>query len=561
MNIRLEQLNPIIGDFEGNKKLILSSLKKAESDNISLLILPEMVITGYPVQDLLENEAFREICYRANRDIIKATGQTALLFGSITPNTNKFGRKMFNSAILASGGRQLGMVHKTLLPTYDVFDDLRYFEPNKDFKCLELNGLKLGVTICEDIWYNENEVQYHTYETDPAQRLKDNGAEMIINISASPYTKSKHENRAQMLQNHARKLQIPVLYSNQVGSHTDIVFDGDSMAISGKAKIIANTRSFLPSFTDVVWSDEKKEITAGKESTKFRYPEKESERQFYAIRCGLEDYIQKTGITKKVVIGLSGGLDSALVCTLAAETLGKENVKAVTMPTEFSSVGSVSDSERLAKNLGIELFTIPIQTVYEKFNYVLDPIFKDKDFDVAEENLQSRIRGTMLMAYANKYGYFVLATGNKSEYAVGYATIYGDMNGALAVIGDLYKTEVYNLSRWLNEDFYQAEIIPKAILTKPPSAELRPGQKDSDSLPDYDLLDDILYRYIELQENVTKIISAGYEKQMVENVIRLVDYSEFKRFQAAPILKLSSKSFGSGRRWPIVQRWTSNYKN
>jgi len=231
------------------------------------------------------------------------------------------------------------------------------------------------------------------------------------------------------------------------------------------------------------------------------------------------------------------------------------------MPTEFSSVGSVSDSERLAKNLGIELFTIPIQTVYEKFNYVLDPIFKDKKFDVAEENLQSRIRGTMLMAYANKFGYFVLATGNKSEYAVGYATIYGDMNGALAVIGDLYKTEVYNLARWLNEDFFQDEMIPKAILTKPPSAELRPGQKDSDSLPDYEVLDDILYRYIELQENVTKIISAGYKKHVVEKVIQLVDYSEFKRFQAAPIVKLSSKSFGSGRRWPIVQRWTSNYKN
>lgn len=561
MLIRIEQLNPIIGDLSGNQKKILGSLDAAENDHVDLLILQELVTIGYPALDLLENGYFRKCCYELNEKLIASTNNCALLFGSITENVKGIGRKMYNSAILAEKGVQVGLVHKTLLPTYDVFDDLRYFEPNDRFEPVVFRGLKLGVTICEDIWYNENEVQYHTYEIDPASILKEKGSDMIINISASPYTLSKHENRVSMLMNHAKKLKIPILYSNQTGAHTEIIFDGDSMAVSGEAEVIANTETFDPDFTDIEWDKNHKDIRpagAKKSSQLKEYPEKGPERQFLAIKRGIQDYLEKTGITGDVIIGLSGGIDSALVCALASEALGPGKVKALTMPSQFSSDGSVSDSEKLATNLGIELFTISIEQIFKEFESCLHPVFGNLPFGTAEENLQSRIRGTLLMAYANKFGLFLLATGNKSEYAVGYATLYGDMNGALAVIGDLYKTEVYEMSNWLNHRYFGREVIPEAIITKEPSAELKPDQKDSDSLPDYNVLDEILYRYIELQHSAKKIITDGIDSDTVQKVIKLVERSEFKRYQAAPILKLSSKSFGAGRRWPLVQRWTQN---
>ncbi|MCC5941624.1 MAG: NAD+ synthase [Balneolaceae bacterium] len=559
MKIRLEQLNPIIGDIEGNTTAILQSLDKAESDGIDLLILPELVVAGYPAQDLYENSSFREACYAANEKILLASKKTAILFGSITPNQG-YGRKMYNSALLASEGKLHSVVHKTLLPTYDVFDDFRYFEPNKEFKCVDFDGINLGITICEDIWYNENEVQYHTYESDPAARLAELGADLIINVSASPYTGSKHENRKRMLQNHAKKLNLPVLYSNQTGSHTDIVFDGDTMGINSRAEIIATTRSFTPDYCDLIWNFEKKEIEPVSNLSQPVYPRKGPERHFEAIKCGLSDYFKKTGITARALVGLSGGIDSALVCTIAADVLGPENVVAITMPSEFSSEGSVNDSQLLAKNLGVELHEVSIESLFSEFTDKLKTIFEGTGFGVAEENLQSRIRGTLLMAYSNKFGHFLLTTGNKSEYAVGYATLYGDMNGALGIIGDLYKTEVFEMAKWLNSDYFEKEIIPENTIHKPPSAELRPDQKDSDSLPDYEVLDNILYRYIELLETPRQIVAAGHQKDVVSDVLRLVDFNEFKRYQAAPILKLSSKSFGSGRRWPIVQRWTLNNK-
>jgi NAD+ synthetase len=559
MKIRVEQLNPTVGALKANSSEIRKSLEKAELDGIDLLILPEMVLIGYPAQDILENKAFQRSAYEHNEKIIQNTKSTALLFGSITKNDG-LGRQMYNTALLAKGGKLLGEVHKTLLPTYDVFDDLRYFEPNDTFKCLELDGTKLGVTICEDIWYNENEVQYHTYETDPAKLLREDGAQIIINISASPFTKTKHENRKEMLQNHAKKMNLPVLYSNQVGAQTEVLFDGDSMAVNSDAEIIANLKAFEPGSFDVEWNHERNDITAESDYQNFTYPDKGSARIFEALKMGVYDYIHKLGIADTVILGLSGGIDSALVCTIVAEALGAENVKALNMPSTFSSEGSVSDSEKLAENLGIELRDIPIQSIFDEFNEQLKPIFKGKEFGVAEENLQSRIRGVLLMACANKFGYFLMTTGNKSEYAVGYATLYGDMNGALAVIGDLYKTQVYEMARWLNKEYYQKEMIPEATITKPPSAELRPNQKDTDSLPEYDVLDDILYRYIELQEGAQYIIEDGYDEQTVKKVIRLVEANEFKRYQAAPILKVSSKAFGIGRRWPIVQKWTANNK-
>ncbi|REL33369.1 NAD+ synthase [Rhodohalobacter sp. SW132] len=555
MKIRLHQLNPTIGDLEGNKKLILKAYAKAADDGIDLLILPEMVTTGYPVQDLLERPVFRDSVYSLNRELIETTKEfrTGLLFGSMTPNLSGLGRKMYNSAILAAEGEKKGVVHKSLLPTYDVFDDLRYFEPNRSFDCLELNGVKLGVTICEDIWYNENEVQYHTYEIDPARRLRDAGAELIINISASPFTQTKHENRLHMLGKHAKELNCPVLYCNQVGSHTEIVFEGDSMALNPDGKPVVSTVAFEESYADV-------EFTGGESLRgvdKGGYPKTPEERFFKAIKLGLGDYLSKTGVTDKVLLGLSGGIDSALVAVLAAETVGPENVTAITMPGEFSSEGSVSDSQKLADALGFSLYEIPINTIYDQFNGQLQPLFKNEPFGVAEENLQSRIRGTLLMTYSNKFNAFLLATGNKSEYAVGYATLYGDMNGAIAPIGDLYKTEIYKLAEWLNRSYYKREVIPQEIITKPPSAELRPDQKDSDSLPDYDTLDSILYQYIELQRSVGEISDSGIDPGTVKKIISIIDRQEFKRFQAAPIIKLTSKAFGTGRRRPLVQQWTS----
>ncbi|MFU8811830.1 MAG: NAD+ synthase [Balneolaceae bacterium] len=558
MNIRLQQLNPTIGDIKGNEAAILEALADAEAAGVDLLILPEMVVTGYPTQDLLEKEAFRTLCYEAGKRIAAATQKTALLFGNITPNKKGTGRRMFNSALLARGGNVLDVVHKTLLPTYDVFDDLRYFEPNTEFRCMQLDGVALGVTICEDIWYNENEVQYHTYDIDPASEVAAKGAQVLINISASPYTTSKHENRAAMLARHAQLLSLPVLYANQVGAHTEIIFDGDSMALSADGEICCTTRPFHPSHVDVDFDPESGRLIPDPSGNYPTYYRSAEERQFHAIACGLRDYINKTGVTENVVLGLSGGIDSALVCAIAAEVLGPEQVTAITMPSKFSSEGSVSDSEKLARNLGVQLYELPIKELYDTANSTLEPLFEGLNFGVAEENLQSRLRGLLLMAYANKFGQFLLATGNKSEYAVGYATLYGDMNGALAIIGDLYKTEVYALARWMNKELWGKEVIPESIIEKAPSAELRADQKDSDSLPEYDLLDEILKRYIELQESAEAIAEHTGRPDAVKQVIQLTDRNEFKRYQAAPILKLSSKSFGTGRRWPLVQQYTGH---
>lgn len=555
MKIRLHQLNPTIGDLRGNKKLILSALRNAEKDGIDLLILPEMVVTGYPVQDLLENPAFREAVYEVNRELITSTNdQTALLFGSMTPNSSGTGRKIYNSALLSFSGEQAGMIHKTLLPTYDVFDDLRYFEPNNEFKCLQFGGVNFGVTICEDIWYNENEFQYHHYVTDPASRLKELGADLIVNISASPFTVTKHENRLHMLGKHAKELNIPVLYCNQTGAHTEVVFEGDSMAIAQDGKVVSGSKAFRAGYFDILY--DRSSSTVQSDSSPQGYPETREERSFEAIKLGLRDFVHKLNITGDVVLGLSGGIDSALVAALAVEALGAEHVSAIMMPGEFSSKGSVRDSKSLAKNLGIKLYKIPVESLYDKYISALNPLFGDLPFGVAEENLQSRIRGTILMAYANKFNAFLLATGNKSEYAVGYATLYGDMNGALGPIGDLYKTDVYKLAGWLNSEYYRKEVIPESIIRKAPSAELRPDQKDSDSLPDYETLDAILFQYLELRQSPAEIADSGFDKEVVKKMIELVDRQEFKRFQAVPIIKLTSKAFGTGRRQPIVQGLT-----
>lgn len=556
MNIRIQQLNPTIGDIDNNSNAILKAMGKADRDGVDLLILPELTVCGYPPMDLLERQSFRQRIYQANSRITELSGSTAVLFGSVTPNPSAFGRKCYNSALLVQGGEVIEMIHKTLLPTYDVFDDYRYFEPNKEFSCIEFEGRNLGVTICEDIWYNENDIQYHTYDINPAQKLAEQGAEIIINISASPYTKTKPANRQQMLQNHARALGLPVLYSNQVGANTEVIFDGDSMAINDKAEVIARTSLFKEASMDLKWNDST--IQAVNHQPEPVHEKPEIEQMFNALCLGLRDYLTKSELTDNVVIGLSGGIDSALVACIAKEALGSDNVTGITMPSEFSSEGSVTDSEKLAQNLGITLHELPIKTIYDSFYDILEPLFASTSFGVAEENLQTRARGVLLMAYSNKFGAMLLNTGNKSELATGYCTLYGDMAGSLGIISDLYKSEVYEMANWLNGEFYGEEVIPSDILTKPPSAELRPGQKDTDTLPEYGILDAILEHYIEDQYSIGQIVDEGYEIDLVRKVINMVDRNEYKRYQAVPGLKVSTKAFGTGRRWPVVQRWTNN---
>lgn len=560
MRIRLEQLNPTIGDISGNKELILNSIKKAGEDGIELLLLPELITCGYPPMDLLEREVFRDSVYGLNREIVEATSKTVVVFGSITENLNGVGRHIFNSALVAQHGEEIKRVHKALLPTYDVFDDLRYFEPGNEFEPVIINGFPFGITVCEDIWFNDNEIQYHIYDKNPADILAKNGAKAIINISASPFNKNKPVSRTNMLQKHARNLGLPLFYVNSVGAQTELVFDGDSLAFDGMGNIKARSKRFESDVVDINFNPQNNEVEALTDvEANIENPPKEHV-MFEALVLGVRDYLKKSGAAEKVILGLSGGIDSALTAVIAKESLGAENVKAVTMPSEFSSEGSVSDSEKLAHNLGIELLEIPIKDIYDAFRKALTPHFKGTDFGVAEENLQSRSRGDLLMALANKFGYMLLNTGNKSEMAVGYCTLYGDMAGGLSVISDVYKTEVFDISRWLNEFYYGEEIIPEAIITKPPSAELRPDQKDSDSLPDYGTLDMILRYYVEEQLSREQIISHGVDPEIVDRTLRLVDLNEHKRYQAPPGLKVSAKAFGMGRRWPLAQQWTGQEK-
>ncbi|MEL7832496.1 NAD+ synthase [Fodinibius sp. Rm-B-1B1-1] len=553
MNIRLEQLNPTIGDIDGNLHRIEDATVRAESDGIDLLVLPELIVCGYSPMDLLERQAFLDAIYRANTHIVNQSQETAVLFGTATPNEGD-GRKCFNSAILAHNGERVAEVHKALLPTYDVYDELRYFEPDATFECIDFGETKIGITICEDIWHNF-ELPYLTYDVNPSKELVQQGAQAIFNLSASPYARNKPAKRKKMLRQRAEQFQVPVFYVNQVGGNTELVSDGDSMAINGRAEVVGRAPLFEEAYIDISWSSNAN--VQNVENAPCEVPAK-IEQMFGALKLGLQDYLQKTGIADKVLLGLSGGIDSALVAVIAKEALGAENVVGITMPSEFSSEGSVSDSKKLADNLGIKLHEIAVSDIYDQFNEALNPFFEGTDFGVAEENLQPRIRGTLLMAYSNKFGYMLLNTGNKSELATGYCTLYGDMAGGLGVIADLYKLEVYEMSRWLNEEYYGYEVIPSAIINKPPSAELRPDQKDADSLPKYDILDPILEAYIEKQLSIGKIAAQGFDLQLVKKIATLVDRNEYKRFQAVPALKVSDKAFGTGRRWPLVQRWTQS---
>lgn len=557
MKIRLVQLNPVVGDIAGNAEKIRMFYTQAAADGVDLVIFPELSICGYPPMDLLERKDFITSIEKHVELLASETRKTALMIGAPVRNPAGRGRPLFNAALLAKNGKVMHITHKILLPTYDVFDEFRYFEPGDGSEPFEMSGIRFGVTICEDIWNNENEVIYHVYDQSPAADQKKSGAEVLINISASPFTRKKPELRAQMLRNHAKELDLPIVYVNQAGANTELIFDGDSMYMDGNGTILSRMPLFEEGFADVELQKENGIVRAtASEPQKADIPGPE-ERLFKALVLGLKDYLRKTSFSGKALLGLSGGIDSALVAVIAAEALGPENVMAVTMPSEFSSAGSVSDSEKLAANLGVNFEEIAVSPLYDGFLKQLQPLFENTEFGVAEENIQSRSRGVLLMAISNKFGHILLNTGNKSEMAVGYCTLYGDMAGGLSVLSDVYKTEVYAICRWLNESYYGKEVIPNDIITKPPSAELRPDQKDSDSLPDYELLDSILLRYIERQMSRDEIIAEVGNDEVVKRVLRLVDLNEYKRRQAAPGLRVSSKAFGSGRRLPIVQQWTN----
>ena len=542
MKIALAQIDPTVGDFTGNLNKIVAASERAAALGARLTVFSELAICGYPPADFLEKPSFIARCRSAVEELAEATAKlkTAVLAGVALPASGESGKPAVNAAVLLDGGRLLLEQHKRLLPFYDVFDEQRYFVPARSQKIVELDGARLAVTICEDAWNDKNFWPRRLYSVDPMEELMDENPHVHINLSSSPFWHGKRAMRRRMLAAIAERDGIPVLMVNQVGGNDSLIFDGSSLALNGRGELIAQAASFEE---DLVVLDP------------FAAPaiqapaEDDNEAAYRALVLGTRDYVRKCGF-KRVLVALSGGIDSALVAAIAADAMGAENVTCVGMPSPYSSQGSIDDSRRLATNLGIRFEVISISDLFAGFTHALEPMFAGTTRDTTEENIQPRIRATLLMALSNKFSALVLTTGNKSEMAVGYCTLYGDMVGALAVIGDLVKTRVYAVCHWLNRD---REVIPPAILEKPPSAELFPGQKDTDSLPPYELLDPILEAYVERYETPEQIAAAnGFPLALVQQVVRLVERSEYKRQQAAPVLKVTSKSFGMGRRFPIA---------
>jgi NAD+ synthetase len=544
MKISVCQSNPIIGDLKGNKEKILEGYKKGINDGADLIVFPELFLCGYPPLDLVEKKEFREKVINTANEIASQTNSIGLLFGSITEDyEDKIGTNVYNSALLCYDGKIQFVQSKTLIPNYDVFDEVRYFESAKEINIHKFGNENLGISICEDIWNDADYWKHRRYPIDPIKTQIANGATLLINISASPYAYGKRKERYQMLSVLTKNDKIPLAYICCVGAQTELIFDGGSMCFNRSGELCLLGKSFQEDY--FVFDTNEKYQPVQEVETCFE------EEVLNALIMALKDYGAKTGFSK-AIIGLSGGIDSALVVYIAERAFGKENVVAVMMPSQFSSDGSVDDSVKLISKLGIKSHKISIQTVFKEVLNVLYPAFNNMPEDLTEENLQSRIRGMYLMALSNKHGYLLCATGNKSELATGYATLYGDMSGALAVIGDIYKTQVYKLAKYINRN---GEIIPEAIIEKVPSAELRPNQTDQDSLPPYDLLDRILKMYLEDQKEFNEIVNEIGQPEIVSKVLRMVDMNEFKRKQAPPVLRVSTKAFGYGRRYPIVQRW------
>ncbi len=546
MKLALAQINPTIGDFTGNVRKIVEVSVASQRHGADLVIFPEMAVCGYPPADLLEKASFLARAEEALEEIaeqVTANHPIAVLCGCPTPAPSTTGKRVMNSAVVLRNGRVKFIQSKMLLPYYDVFDEQRYFAPAASQTLYELAGERIAITICEDAWNDKNFWMQRLYPVDPVENLMHQGATFIVNLSASPYYRGKRDMRQAMLAAIARRHRVPVAMVNQVGGNDSLIFDGSSLVLDAEGTNIAQARSFQE---DLLFVDLSAAAAAIRPSE-----ENEDIAVYDALVLGTRDYVRKCGFSKAIV-GLSGGIDSALVATIAAEALGAENVLGVGMPSQYSSQGSIDDARQLTQNLGIQWELIPIDDIFQQQLKALRHILNSYPPDITEENLQSRIRGTLLMALSNKLGALVLTTGNKSEMSTGYCTLYGDMVGAMAVIGDVYKTCVYRLAAYANRD---REIIPRNTLVKPPSAELRPGQQDTDSLPPYDVLDPILEAYVERYETAEAIVKASalsLDMDLVRSILRMVERSEYKRQQAAPVLKVTQKSFGVGRRFPIA---------
>lgn len=543
MRIAISQLNFHIGNFVENQSQIINSVENAKEKNADLVIFAELAVSGYPPRDFLEFDDFIKKCYLSLKEIAKScVGITAIVGTPIKNKTGK-GKNLFNSAAVLADGEIQCFRNKTLLPNYDIFDEYRYFEPNRSFSCIEVNEKKIALTICEDLW---NEDDNPLYVENPMDELIGENPDLIVNIAASPFHYKQAETRKKILCATAKKYNLPLFYVNHVGAQTELLFDGGSLSIDSHGEILKELKYFEPDF----------EIfdTENLESSRCESVVKPKIALIYdALVMGVRNYFQKLGF-KKAILGLSGGIDSAVVAALAADALGNENVLGVLLPSQYSSDHSVKDAEDLAKNIGMPFNIIPIKELYETSESLLKPLFEGTSFGLAEENLQARARGILLMAISNKFGHILLNTSNKSEAAVGYSTLYGDMNGGLSVLGDLYKTEVFELANYINRNKI---IIPINTIEKPPSAELRPDQKDSDSLPDYDILDTILFEYIENRLGPEEITNLGFDKNLVNRILKMVNITEYKRFQTPPILRVSTKAFGMGRRMPIVGKYLS----
>ena len=546
MKISLLQLNPTVGDLEGNAEKLQSGIRETATNRPDLIVTSELALPGYPPRDLLLQKKFIERMWETAEGIAeKCASAPPVLLGLAQRNDADTGRPLYNVAALLDKGRIVSCFPKTLLPTYDVFDEDRYFEPAHGSQILTLGNNSVGISVCEDIWNDRDFWNKRRYQIDPIDTLVKLGADLIVNISASPFTAGKQQVREKMLAGIAKKYRIPIVYVNQVGGNDDLIFDGRSCVYDSSGALIARAKAFQEDFLTVDLANPGSAIIFPDDFT----PESEI---WHALVLGTRDYVRKTGF-KSVLLGLSGGIDSALVAAIATDALGKENVLGVMMPSPYSSQGSIDDSEALAANLGIRVISLPIGTIMTEYESVLAPEFSGRSRDITEENLQARIRGTLLMALSNKFGSLLLTTGNKSEISVGYCTLYGDMCGAVGVIADVPKCMVYRIARWLNER-YRRNIIPEPILTKAPSAELRPDQTDQDSLPPYDVLDEILCRHIEHHESPDEICTQGYPKDTVNSVAHIVKIAEFKRKQAAPGFKVTDRAFGTGWRMPIASK-------
>ena len=541
MKIGILQLNFTVGDFRENSEKLVSAYERAVREGAELCVGSELGLCGYPPRDLLNRRDFVESHERALREVAKRVGKVPLLIGGIEKTNQKAGRPLYNTAFLVEKGKTRAVARKILLPTYDVFDEDRYFEAGDKVGSVRIAGKRVGVTICEDIWNDEDLWPERRYRIDPVRELAKKGMDLLINLSASPWNIGKEKVRYRLLAEVAKREKIPVIQVNQVGGNDELVFDGQSLGVGVKGGLLARGVAFMEDVKVVdIGGKEEKPVWAGDE-----------EQVFQALVLGTRDYLQKCGF-QEVVLGLSGGIDSALVAVVAAEALGKDKVLGVAMPSRFSSAGSLADAEALAKRLGIRYKEIPIEDTFAAMLRSIAPAREGRSGGLTEENLQSRIRGMTLMAISNDSGRLLLTTGNKSEMAVGYCTLYGDMCGALAVIADVPKTLVYRISRWINRE---REIIPKNSIEKAPSAELRPDQKDQDSLPPYEELDRILESYVVNEGSIQGMVKKGISKVLAEEMVRKIDISEYKRRQAAPGLKVTTKAFGVGRRIPLAQRF------